>query len=462
MDKLHFVGVGGIGMSGLAAWCRASGIQVTGSDRGAEKAENQSLLNCLRREGIRIVPQDGSFIRYGEPDAVVYSSAIEEDNPDFIAAKDIPRLHRSKLLETMIVEKLSGKLSVAVAGSCGKSTVTAYTAEALLNCGDDAGMLNGALSKRFASGCCAGNFRAGTGKFFVFEADESDKSLLNYSPDYAIVLNLGTDHYSKEELARVFAEFLNHVKRGAVVERAVYEAVKPMLCGNLEIRVFDREKQPDSRYWLSDYHIDRGIPSAQFNEEITLTLPAPGVHSAMNALAIFALLEMAGIPRPQAVESLRRFDGIRRRNDFIGKTANGAPVYDDYAHNPEKISSCLEALAELVPGAVHAVFQPHGFGPLGFFRDELFAMLEKRLRKGDEFWMLPPYYAGGTSSFKPTSQEVVADWRSRSQMPERYRVFESRDELRKALLERTGADDLIVILGARDNSLPEFAKSLLK
>ena len=128
MRHLHFIGIGGIGMSGLAAWCRALGMKVTGSDRAAAKTENAAIFTPLKNQGIVIFPQDGSYIGEGTPDALVYSSAIEEDNPDFLAGKGIRRLHRSALL----AELLSGPgdfCGIAVAGSCGKSTVTGYAAE---------------------------------------------------------------------------------------------------------------------------------------------------------------------------------------------------------------------------------------------------------------------------------------------------------------------------------------------
>lgn len=306
MKYLHFVGIGGIGMSGLASWCRALGYKVSGSDRDAGKSENAHILSPLKAQGITIYPQDGSYANDGTPDALVFSSAIEEGNPDFKAGAGLPRLHRSQLL-SQLVTGLS-KQGIAVAGSCGKSTVTAFLSEALLHCGQDAGFLNGAISKRYISNSSIGNFHEGTGDFFIFEADESDKSLVNYAPDYAIVLNMGTDHYSKEELAQVFAAFLNRVKKGAVIEQDVYTAVKPFLNNpDLTIKVFSAVPSQEADHFLETYTITRGTdgalqPAACFNDGSRILLPAPGRHTAANALAIFALLEMLGIPPPQSAE----------------------------------------------------------------------------------------------------------------------------------------------------------------
>ena len=467
MKHLHFIGIGGIGMSGLASWCRSLNFKVTGSDRDSGKSENAHILSPLQEQGICIYPQDGSFRNAGEPDGLVYSSAIEESNPDFAAGAGIRRLHRSALLAELL-ELSTEKSCIAVAGSCGKSTVTAYMSEALANCGDDAGFLNGAISKRYITSSSIGNFHAGSGKYFVFEADESDKSLVNYTPDHAIILNMGTDHYSKEELAEVFARFLNNVKKGAVLEKQVYDAVKPFLKNPaLDIKVFSTDPASGTPYFLSDYCLkDAGDgkirPEAEFNNSCRITLPAPGLHTAANALAIFAMLEMLGFSKETALKGIERFDGIRRRNDRVGVTEKEIPVYDDYAHNPEKIASCLRSLAEISSGKLFAVFQPHGFGPLGFFRDELLEILEKTLRPGDRFYMLPPFYAGGTTSFKPTSDEVIAQWKSISKTPEQYDSAADRTLLRSEILARALPGDLIVIMGARDNSLSLYAQSFCK
>ncbi len=506
MSHLHFVGIGGIGMSGLAAMCLDNGYTVTGSDRGADRPENQRIIQALRNQGINIFPQDGSYREQGTPDFLVYSTAIEADNPDFIAGTDIPRIHRSELLWKTIQE-LDFECSIAVTGSCGKSTVTAYLAETLTNLGADPTSLIGALAKRFYAREYAGNYRKGGKKYFVFEADESDKSLLTYHPDYAIILNIGCDHYSPAELARIFGEFLNSTKRGAVVEREVYEQVKPYLKVNIPIRIIDAKPQKDSLYAVETYRIsthtdaiynrcgqrerlapagdrpasdalgannllsiygmhseqfrlESHIPMATFSGNRSLTLPQPGFHMAMNALVADTLLEWLGFPMEATLRALETFSGVWRRNDFAGVTTSGALVYDDYAHNPEKIVSCFRAMREISNGDIYAVFQPHGYHPFGFMRDQLYLEIEPELRRGDRFILLPPYYAGGTTSFKPTAEEVLLDWQSRSNHPERFMSFPNRELLTDFLLLKSQPGDVIAIMGARDNSLNDYAISL--
>ena len=450
--KIHFVGIGGIGMSGLAAMCYHLGYEVTGSDRGADKSENQRILGALRNQGIVIYPQDGSFVKDGLPEKIVYSTAIENDNPDFLAAPNVERVHRAAFLEQMIKETKVAN-SIAVTGSCGKSTVSSYLAEALLSLGEKPYCITGALANNFATPSLAGNFYPGDGKFLVFEADESDKSLLSYSPDYALILNIGCDHYDKEELARVFGSFLQQVKKGAVLSSDVYNQVKDFIPKSLPVAVFGEED--NLAYKLVSYQ----LPKATFNVG-SVTLPQSGKHTALNALAIYAMLEMLGFEKAASLKAIEHFGGIWRRNDYAGKTASGALVYDDYAHNPEKIISCLSSMKELITGRVIAIFQPHGYGPWGFMEEELGKVLDEFLSKDDVFIVMEPYYAGGTSSFKPSAKEVVEKWQQLYKNKERFRLGTSRDEVASFVKENATSNDIVVVMGARDNSLSTYAKSL--
>ena len=209
-----------------------------------------------------------------------------------------------------------------------------------------------------------------------------------------------------------------------------------------------------------EFRIERKVPVAEFSDGRRIELPQTGRHMALNALAVSAMLEMTGFAPEAAAEALERFDGVWRRNDFAGTTPRGALVYDDYAHNPEKIISCIRSMREQASGSVYAVFQPHGYGPFGFMRDQLFLLLDAELRACDRFILLEPYYAGGTSSFRPTAPEVLADWQSRARRPERFMFFPDRETLKDFLLLKCGSGDLIVTMGARDNSLSDYAASL--
>ena len=463
-DSIHFVGVGGIGMSALAQMAASLGIHTTGSDRGAEAPENQRIIGALKHCGVQIFPQDGSRMSCGAlPEALVYSTAIEEDNPDFACGKGIPRLHRSQAMK-LLVER-SGKQILAVTGSCGKTSVTAWLAEALESVGKAPSMIGGGLSNCFVSKSSAGNYHCGAGDLCVLEADESDKSLLNYTAEHALVLNIGTDHYSKEELVEVFRAFLRSAKTSAVLSTEVYRALGIECMAHLKVRLFSTDPaDPEMLDGLpvlkiSDYQASAGQVSAVIGG-IRVDLPAPGIHNAANAAAVIAMLELLGFDRETAANAASHFSGVWRRFNFAGKNEKGVRVYDDYAHNVEKLQSCIKAAQEITDGALLAMFQPHGFAPLRFMREELIQMLKQTLRSGDIFAFLPVYYAGGTASFTPKSEEVAEEYQA--QLPGQIHYFADRSEAQRWIQETLSSGDSVVVMGARDNSLSDWAETLAK
>ncbi len=468
-ESLHFVGIGGIGMSGLAQLARSLGWRVTGSDRALDKPENAQIFQALRAQGIELFPQDGS--RFAAPDlpgGLVYSTAIEEDNPDFKAAGDLPRFHRSAALSAEVAA-LHCRHTVAVTGTCGKTSVSAWLAEALFQAGRDPGVLAGGLVNAFRKSDAAGNFRPSGGEYFVLEADESDKSLLNYGADSALILNIGTDHYPKEELARVFGAFLNNIREFAVIELEAYREIiaQCALPGRVKILLFTGEPDgPDTvdghpLYHLENYGVTDGAAYARIRGTgRDIRLPGPGRHQALNALALYAELQELGIGTEEALAALEKFHGVWRRFDPAGTSRKGVRFFDDYAHNVEKIISCLNAGRELAGRRLILLFQPHGFAPLGFMREELFQALEQNLHDNDIFGLLPVYYAGGTSSFKPQSSEVAADWKQRGGKD--YRYLADRAAAAELVRSEAGKGDVVLVMGARDNSLSAWAAELAK
>lgn len=464
--SLHFVGVGGIGMSALAQMSAALGLATTGSDRAAASPENARIFNALKAQSVQIYPQDGSVYAAHTPDALVYSTAIEEDNPDFAnAPAGTPRLHRSDALK-YLVESVQAENMIAVAGTCGKTSVTAQLSEALYHLGANPGVICGGLVNTFVSDTLAGNFRAGNGKIFVVEADESDKSLLNYTADTAVILNIGTDHYPKDVLADVFRQFIRNTRRNIVLASSVLAAVGTEVCNGKNVLVFRDSTDPVPEGFpcveLDSYHTGCGGAFCAFDGHPEHAMRAPGHHNALNTLAVYAVLIQMGYKKNAACQAATDFHGVWRRFDLAGRMANGCPVYDDYAHNPEKIISCLEAAKSISCGPVVLLFQPHGFKPFGDMRNTLFEMLEEKLEDGDIFGILPVYYAGGTSSFKPSACEVTADYRKRARSPEHYLCFADRTEAETFLKENLTGCETVVIMGARDNSLSVWAESLTK
>ena len=462
MKNWHIVGICGIGMSALAQFARALNIGVSGSDRALEKSENAQLKAMLQAQGIELYPQDGSRFAPGNPpaDAVVYSSAIEESNPDFAASQGVARIHRATALKELILQQCaSGKVSVAVAGTCGKTSTTAIISEALNNAGADPECINGGMIKAFMSGNHPGNYRPGKGAI-VFEADESDKSLLEFHPDYALVLNIGTDHYPKAELAEMFAQFVNQCKIGAVLEREVYDLIAGKLRPELAIKIFSG-KDDGSNWCVSGYKSCNGQSFAAFNNSEYKLLASPGKHSALNAAAAAALLELMQYGKDEALTFALNTHGVARRFDYKGKTSSGTKIYDDYAHNPEKLATVLSAAQEVSgdSGKVLMLFQPHGSGPFQFMAEELGRVFKELLRDNDKVYLSEPFYAGGTSSFSPHAEDVLKLWQA-SYSKINVELFTDRQELKKLLLAQGAEKDVILIAGARDNTLAEFAFEL--
>ena len=467
--SVHFIGIGGIGMSGLAQLFNWMGFSVSGSDRALNNPENKELFEKLTAQGITLFVQDGSYIDEVRPDVLVYSTAVEEGNPDFTAGAGLPRFHRAEAL-ACLCSKFKDKTSIGVTGSCGKTSVTAWIAETFDRLSLDPVVLNGGVINSFNDKEYSGNFKPGDGDYFIFEADESDKSLVAFEPDYSIVLNIGTDHYSKKELIEVFEQFLRNTKKGAVIEEKVYKLLSPDSYKHLDIVVFsDKEKMSKKKkiWQLKSYSVDDGKAKAvciKDDLEIEMDLPVFGFHNAVNALSIFALTYLLGLENSfhDIIKAVESFNGVHRRFEYVGETQTGSVIYDDYAHNVEKIASAIQTAQEIVPGNVFAVFQPHGFTPLKFMREELFPALEKVLYRNDKFIFMPVYYAGGTSSFSPKSSEVCEEYDIKSYVNGRYYHFDSREAAEGYLKSETESSDIILIMGARDGSLSIWAKEMIE
>jgi UDP-N-acetylmuramate--alanine ligase len=329
---LHFVGIGGAGMSGLALISQALGAAVTGSDR----SESSYILR-LREHGIE--PTIGHATANVPSGAeVVYSTAVPPDNPERRAAQG-RELHRADLLAQIAAVKRC----LAVTGTAGKTTTTAMIVEALRAGGlDPAYAIGGELRN---TGLNAG---WGTGEWIVVEADESDRSLLKLQPEIALLTNADLDHHttyaSRLDLEQTFREFMSRAGERAVVwDRPSLRALCPP--GAVPYDATDAILSRDG----SRFHW-RGL-------EVVLTVP--GAHNAINAAGALTAAALAGADPARAVASLHDFRGARRRFELLGRTAGGASVYDDYAHHPTKVAAAIATARTLAPSRLVAVFQPH-------------------------------------------------------------------------------------------------------
>ncbi|MBR6471884.1 MAG: hypothetical protein IKS83_08815 [Victivallales bacterium] len=445
--RLFFVGIGGIGMSGLAQFLRWQGYAVAGSDRGLAEPARAQLYAQLRAQGIALYPQDGSGPRDFQPDAFVVSTAIEPDNADLAAAPQVPIFHRAFTLARACERQ--GATLIGVAGSCGKTSVTGWIASALKTLGRRIVMIDGGYTLDFEDADYPGNFFAeDTPGFIVAEIDESDKSIREFSPEYAVVLNVGHDHYGMDELREVFRAFLSRAKRGAVYP-ATEPSLKPAQCPSMAF-------QEEAPGYAVDAH---GIHFEVASGVMVHSLQA-GQHSAWNGQAVFALLRQA-LPEASDADlatAMGGFRGVRQRFEIMSNANSPVAVINDFAHNPEKLTAAISAARERYGSPLAMVWQPHGFKALGDQREALQEALRGVLRPEDQFLMLPVYYAGGTTSGKPTSLEVCEQYAA-SGLPVEYVATREAAEARFRAMTTAKA---WLVLGARDASLRTWSKALAK
>jgi UDP-N-acetylmuramate--alanine ligase len=328
--KLHFVGIGGAGMSGLALVARALGADVTGTDRA-----ESSYMARLREAGIE--PTIGHGAEHVPDGAeVVYSTAIGPDNPERSAAA--VQLHRADLL----AELTRLRRTIAITGTHGKTTTASMTAHALIACGLDPGYLIGGEIRSTGS-----NAGWGSGELLVVEADESDRSLLKLDAQVAVLTNAELDHHatyaSRLDLDDTFREFMARAEH-----RIAWEPVLA-LAG------------PGSTgYDVPEPELDAGGVRFDWRGH-DVRLRVPGAHNALNAAAALEACRAAGADLAIAVASLADFTGAGRRFEELGATRTGARVFDDYAHHPTEVRATLDGARTLAPARLVAVFQPHLF-----------------------------------------------------------------------------------------------------
>ena len=429
-DSLHYhiVGVAGVGMSALAQALQAAGHTVSGSDRHCDQGQELDVVRKLRAGGIRITAQDGGAVT-SATHAVVVSTAIEADNPEIVKATacGVPVQHRSEALAAL----LRGRPCIAIAGTSGKSTVTGMTGWALECLGVDPAVINGAPVVNWRTDDAVGNVRSGMGPWVV-EADESDRSLLNLKPTWALVTNVSKDHFDVEESTRLFRAFVARVTDGVVDLVA-----NPDLLDGFDPQV----SAAGSTFTF------RGHP---------VELRVPGRHNALNAYATLLLCERLGYDSGAAAEALGEFRGIERRLEKAGE-AGGVTVIDDYAHNPAKIRAAWEALAPYAERML-AIWRPHGYGPLRALMDELVTLFREVMQDGDRLYMLPVYDAGGSADRSINSDALVerlADARGV------YFVETPADAVTR-VVDEARSGDTVLTLGARDPQLPVMAREIVR
>ncbi len=437
-SSFHFVGILGAGMSAIAQYLRWCGCSVSGSDRSLDSPDTAAVRDPLAALGCTLWPQDGSGVALGA-DTLVVSSAVENDNPDIAAAaaRQIPVAHRSDVLAALVATHRT----VAVAGTSGKSTVTGLVFDCLEGCGKSPSVISGAALSSVAARGAYGNAWHGTSDLLVVEADESDGTVVKYHPYLSLLLNISRDHKDESETEGMLRRLASQS------QRVVVNADDPRCAAVPHHAAFGLTHGQ----WRPD-RVVQTTPSVSFvRNGITYACRLPGDHNLSNALAACTVCEELGCAPEHVARALASSGSIARRFE-MRLSARGVRVVDDYAHNPAKIEAALRTAQCMAP-RVFALFQPHGFGPTRFVRRELAEVFSRVPRSTDHVLVLPIYYAGGTVQRDISSADVTADVTGHGQT---VLAPATREESIGYLAEHAREGDLILVMGARDPSLPGF------
>ncbi|MEE8348549.1 MAG: UDP-N-acetylmuramate--L-alanine ligase [Acidobacteriota bacterium] len=433
--RVHFVGIGGIGMSGLAEILLSIGHQVSGSD-----LQESPLLEGLRRQGAQIfIGHDADNL--GTVDRVVYSSAVSEENSELAKARSLHLdiLSRGELLADL----MDSQKGISVAGTHGKTTTTAMIGLCLMEAGLDPTIVVGARFEAMKS-----NARLGQGEWFVAEADESDRSFLKLSPFCAVVTNIDQDHMDEyhdlADLQGAFVEHLNRIQTDGLVVACADDAGVAAILKKLHLRVvtYGLESGADicarrlelewrqSSYdcYEGDHHLGR------------IRLGVPGHHNVLNSLAAVAVARQLEVPFETIQSSLAAFQGVERRFQWKGEKQN-VWVVDDYGHHPVEIRATLKA-CKTGGRRIVAVFQPHRYTRTQYVMKEL----SQCFPDADVLYLMDIYPAGEEPIEGVTSEHLAAEIGRQQSV----HYHPDREGLLARLKEETRAGDLLITLGAGD------------
>jgi UDP-N-acetylmuramate--alanine ligase len=453
IGPVHFIGIGGIGMSGIAEILHNQGYEVQGSD-----ASLNPNVQRLRDMGIKVeIGQSGDNL--GKAEVVVVSSAIKKDNPELMAAraKALPIVRRAE----MLAEIMRFKTAIAIGGTHGKTTTTTLVAT-LLDAGNlDPTVINGGIINAYGT-----NARLGGGEWMVVEADESDGTFIKLPADVAVVTNVDPehlDHYGDfEGVKKAFHQFVENVPfYGFAVMCLDHPEVQALVGDIRDRRVITYGQNPQADVRLIDLENRDGVQhfSVEIRDRIRQTqlridgleLPMPGIHNALNATAAIAVADQLHVSAEAIRRGLKGFTGVKRRFTKTGEVG-GITGIDDYGHHPVEIAAVLKAARQSARREVVAVVQPHRYSRVNDLFDDFAACFND----ADTVLVAPIYAAGEQPIVGVTHEELVNRIMARGHRD--ARVVDGPEVLAKVLADRVADGDYVVCLGA--GNITQWAAAL--
>ena len=437
---VHFIGIGGISMSGLAEILLEEGFTISGSD-----AKQSALTDSLAKKGATIyIGQKASNLSI-RPALVVYTAAIREDNEEFKAAVDagIPMLSRAELLGQIMdnYEK-----SIAVAGTHGKTTTTSMISQILLVAKADPTISVGGILEAIG-----GNIRVGGSEVFITEACEYTNSFLHFHPKYSIITSVEAEHLDFfkdiDDIRRSFHEFAGNTAHDGVLIINGQIAALDQITNNLSCSVTTYGLCENDDFYAKNItyndHACGTYTLMHKTEDLgTVSLSVPGRHNVSNSLAAIALCLNLGLPLDVIKKGLLQFGGTKRRFEYKG-TKNGITVIDDYAHHPTEVAATLTAARNYPHGRIICVFQPHTYSRTKAFLSDFARVLSM----ADIVVLADIYAAREKNTIGISSKDLLAEFQKNGQ--ESY-YFPSFDEIEKFLSEKCINNDLLITMGAGD------------
>ena len=413
VKSVHFIGIGGIGISSIARMMLLEKKEVNGSD-----TNESEITKELENLGAKIKIGHKKENLDSETELVIYTIAVPENNPELVKAKKL----KIKILTYPEALGLISKkfYTIAISGTHGKTTTTAMTAKIFMDAGLKPTAIVGSLLKDERS-----NFVAGSGKFFIVEACEYKRSFLNLEPKILAITNIDNDHldYYKnlKDIQKAFAELAGKIpKDGFLICNPNDQKIKPVL-KSAKCRIIDYTKESDD-----------------------FRLKFPGKHNIENARVASAVAKLANIKEKEIIKSLKNFSGTWRRFDFKGKTKTGVLVYDDYAHHPTEVKATLKAFREKFPEKrLVVIFQPHLFSRTKILLNEF----AKSFKNADEI-ILAPIYAAREKEDKSIDSKMLA--KKIKQESKNVSALENLEKIAHYLMAEAGKNDVIITMGAGD------------